>query len=126
MEAVNSPFKIIRRFPIINCLMETELYVDSKWAENVSKVNGWGVLTPFTSRNVDKIVATAALGKNDVSSTSCFVVAIRSGVGVNLVKFAVKHFTRLFDARVGTSRMLALLVLMLYLRFDTLKICPKR
>ena len=106
--------------------METELYVDSKWAENVSKVNGWGVLTPFTSRNVDKIVATAALGKNDVSSTSCFVVAIRSGVGVNLVKFAVKHFTRLFDARVGTSRMLALLVLMLYLRFDTLKICPKR
>ena len=39
---------------------------------------------------VAKTLTAAAWGVIDVSSTSCFVVAIRSGVGVNPVKFAVQ------------------------------------
>ena len=48
----------------------------------------WGVLTAYASRKVDKTLADAAWGEFDVRSTSCFVVAILSEVGVNLMKFA--------------------------------------
>ena len=62
----------------------------SKWAGNVCKLIRWGVLTPYASRKVDKTLAAAACGEIDVSSTSCFAVAIRSGVRVSPVKFAVQ------------------------------------
>ena len=61
-----------------------------KWVENVSKVKAWGVLTPYASRKVDKLMTTANWGEIDESSSSCFIVAIRSDV-VNIpVKYAVQ------------------------------------
>ena len=70
VESVNSVFKSIRSLPTINCFMEIERYVASKWAENVSKVKRWGVLTAYASRKVDKTLAAAAWGEIDVSCTS--------------------------------------------------------
>ena len=96
--------------------MEIERYVAFKWAENVSKVKWWGVLTPYEFRKVDKTQAALAWGVIDVKSNPCFVVAIQPGVGINSVKVAVFLLISLFDARVFTSRMLALLAFMHYYR----------
>ena len=60
VESVNSVFKSIRSLPTINCFMEIERYVASKWAENVSKVKMWGVLTVYESCKADKVLAAAA------------------------------------------------------------------
>ena len=60
VEAVHSVPKGIRTLPIIDCLMGIERYVAFKWAENIGKVKGWGVLTPYASRKVDKIMAAAS------------------------------------------------------------------
>ena len=70
--------------------MDIERYVASKWDENVSKVKKGGSTNSVCSLNVDKSLAAEAWGEINVSSTPCFVVAIQSGVGVNLVKFAVQ------------------------------------
>ena len=63
----------------------------SKWYENVSTVKRRGILTLYASRKVDKTLAAATWSVIDVSSISCFVVAIRSGVGIIPEKFAF-HF----------------------------------
>ena len=101
--------------------MDIERYVASKWDENVSKVKKGGSTNSVCSLNVDKSLAAEAWGEINVNSTLCVVLAIQSGVGVNLVKFSVQFVTKLFDARVNTSSMLlALLAFILYLRFGTL------
>ena len=101
VEAVNSVFKGIRSLPVIDCLMGIERYVACKWAENVSKGKGWGVLTPYASRKVDKILAAAKWGEIDECSTSCFIVAIRSGVGNIPVKFAVQFCDKVVRCSCG-------------------------
>ena len=61
-----------------------------KWVENVSKVKAWRVLTPYASHKVDELMTTAKWGEIDESSSSCFIVAIRSDVGNIPVKHAVQ------------------------------------
>ena len=91
MEDLNSAFKSIRRLPVIDCYMDIERYVASKWDEIVSKVKRCGVNTFICiSQGEKKTLATAAWGEIDVSSTPCFIVAIRKGMGVNLVMFAIQ------------------------------------
>ena len=101
VEAVNSVFKGIRSLPVIDCLMGIERYVACKWAENVSKGKRWGVLTPYASRKVDKILAAAKWGEIDECSTSCFIVAIRSGVWNIPVKFAVQFCDKVVRCSCG-------------------------
>ena len=86
MESVNSALKEIRSLPIIDCLLEIECYVACKWAANAQKVKRWGVLTPYASRKVDKLMATDCLGEVDACSQSSFIVAIRPGMGNLMIK----------------------------------------
>nr|CCA16898.1 PREDICTED: hypothetical protein [Albugo laibachii Nc14] len=82
VEAVNSVLKGIRSLPVIECFMGIERYAACKWVENVSKVKAWGVLIPYASHKVDELMNTAKWGEIDESSSSCFIVAIRSDVGI--------------------------------------------
>ena len=92
VESVKSALKEIRNLPIIDCLLEIERYVACKWADNAQKVKWWGVLTPYASRKVDKLMATDCLGEVDACSQSSLIVAIRPGVGNHMAKFSVQFF----------------------------------
>ena len=92
VESVNSALKEIRSLPIIDCLLEIERYVACKWAANAQKVKRWGILTPYASRKVDKLMATDCLGEVDACSQSSLIVAIRPGVGNHMAKFSVQFF----------------------------------
>ena len=87
VESVNSALKEIRSISIIDYLLEIERYVACKWAAKAQKVKRWGVLTPYASRKVDKLMATDCLGEVDACSQSSLIVAIRPGVGNHMAKF---------------------------------------
>ena len=115
VKSVNSALKEIHSLPIIDCLLGIERYVACKRAANAQKVKRWGILTPYASRKVDKLMATDCLCEVDACLQSSFIVAIRPGVGNHMAKPLVQFFDKLYDARAVTSKTLARLAFMHYL-----------
>ena len=76
-------------------------YVACNWAENVSKVKAWGVLAPYASRTVEELMTAAKWAEIDESSSSCFIVAIRSDVGNIPVNYAVQFCDKVVRCSCG-------------------------